>query len=283
MEATITKPRIVLPSSPIMSTLKNPKNLIIFSKPKTGKTTLLSKLPNCLIADFEDGSDYVDAMKVKIIGITAPKTESETAIEARYNENKYYINEFTRAIREAGYPYQRVGIDTITAVEEMCIPYAEELYAKSPMGKNWYSKDENGVPNGGKSKYGNILNLPDGAGYKWLKDAFDKVLAVLESWAPEVIISGHVKDIKLEKADAVFNSADLDLTGKLKRSTASDSDGIGYLFRRGNQTILSFKSSDEVSCGSRCAHLRGKEIIIAEENLETGEVETFWERIYPDL
>ena len=28
------KPKLILPTKPIMATLKNPKNLIIFSKPK---------------------------------------------------------------------------------------------------------------------------------------------------------------------------------------------------------------------------------------------------------
>lgn len=43
--------KIELPLAPIKATVKSPKELIIFSKPKVGKTTLMSHLPNCLILD----------------------------------------------------------------------------------------------------------------------------------------------------------------------------------------------------------------------------------------
>lgn len=251
--------KFVLPTSIIKSVIKSPKNLIIFSKPKTGKTTLLSKLPNCLILDLEDGTDYVDALKIKATSIKD-------------------IIEIGKQIKLAGRPYEFIAIDTVTALEEMCIPYAEELYSRSPMGKNWFTPVE-----GGKAKYGNILNMPDGAGYKWLRDGFDKIMKYIETWAPKIIIAGHVKDTKLEKAGAEFTSADLDLTGKIKRTTASDSDAIGYMYRKGYDTVLSFKSSDEISCGARPDHLRGKEIVIATEDETTGDVEFFWDRVYPDL
>lgn len=255
-EAPSTTPSIVLPLTPIKSTTQSPKNLIIFSKPKAGKTTILSKLDNCLILDLEDGSDYVDALKIK----------------ARSVQDIVNIG---KAIKEAGFPYKYIAIDTVTALEEICVNYAEELYSKSPMGKNWYI-----AADGGKAKYGNILNLPDGGGYKWLKQAFEKILGYIEKLAPRIILVGHVKDIFLAKEGAEFTSADLDLTGKLKRSASSDSDAIGYLFRKKNQTIISFKSSDEVACGARPDHLRGKEIVISEEI--DGTVYTYWDRIYLD-
>lgn len=42
---------IVLPTAKVAPECKSPKNLIIFSKPKIGKTSLLSTLDNCLILD----------------------------------------------------------------------------------------------------------------------------------------------------------------------------------------------------------------------------------------
>lgn len=47
--------KVVLPTKIVKSTNQSPKNLIIFSKPKMGKTTLLSKLDNCLILDQQLG------------------------------------------------------------------------------------------------------------------------------------------------------------------------------------------------------------------------------------
>ncbi len=233
---------------------KSPKNLIIFSKPKVGKTTLLSELENCLILDLEDGTDYVDAIKLK-----AKSVEDIKAIG--------------KAIKEANYPYQYVAVDTITALEEMCIPLAEDMYSKSSMGKNWFTE--------GKPKYGTILNMPNGAGYPWLREAFTKVVDYIKTWAPRVILVGHVKDIVLEKNGSEVNALDLDLTGKLKRITSSQSDAIGYLYRKGNKNILSFKTSDEISCGARPEHLRNQEVVLSELG-EDNKIKISWNNIYID-
>lgn len=247
---------IVLPTTKVAPECKSPKNLIIFSKPKIGKTSLLSTLDNCLILDLEGGTKYLNAMKV----------------EAKNFED---LKEIGKAIKEAGNPYKYIAVDTITALEEMIIPYAEMLYSKAPMGKNWFN------PGGGKEKYGNILGLPEGAGYFWTRQAFTKVIDYILTWAPYVIFVGHVKDTQLEKAGGTFNAMDLDLTGKLKRITTSNSDAIGYLYRKGNKNILSFRTNDDISCGARPEHLRNEEIVIAEID-ENGEYKTYWDKVFID-
>jgi hypothetical protein len=246
--------KIELPLKPVKALTKSPKELIIFSKPKVGKTTLLAGLQNCLILDFEDGSDYVEALKIKI------KTLDE-------------LKQVGKAIKEAGNPYDYIAIDTVTALEEFCVGYAEELYSKSSMGKNWFTE--------GKPKYGSIINMPQGAGYQWLRQAYNKILDFIRQLAPKVILVGHVKDTMLEKAGNEFNSMDLDLTGKIKRITASNSDAIGYLYRKGKQNIISFKTSDEISCGARPEHLRNKEIVLSEIQ-DDDTIVTNWNKIYID-
>jgi hypothetical protein len=57
---------IELPSSKINATRVNPKKLILFSKPKVGKTEMISGLDDCLLIDLEDGSEFVSAMKTNI-------------------------------------------------------------------------------------------------------------------------------------------------------------------------------------------------------------------------
>lgn len=205
---------------------------------------------------LEGGSKYLSALKV----------------EAKNFEE---IREIGKAIKEAGNPYKYVAVDTITALEEMVIPYAEVLYSKSPMGKNWFAAG------GGKEKYGNILGMPEGAGYFWTRQAFTKVIEYISTWAPYVIFVGHVKDTQLEKAGGTFNALDLDLTGKLKRITTSNSDAIGYLYRKGNKNILSFKTNDDVACGARPAHLSNAEIVISEID-ENGEYLTHWDKVFID-
>ena len=74
--------------------IKNPRNLIIFSKPKIGKTSALAQLPDSLIIDLENGSDYVDGRILKANSIED-------------------IRAIGKAIEEAGKPYKYIIIDTI--------------------------------------------------------------------------------------------------------------------------------------------------------------------------
>jgi hypothetical protein len=257
------KKKFVLPKAPVKAAYQSPRNLIIFSKPKVGKTTSLIKLKNCLILDLEDGTDRFDAMKIKA-------------------ESVEDIKEIGEEIKKANYPYDYIAVDTITALEEMCVSYAEKIYCKTSMGKNWFKKAEDGklAADSGKAIYNSILNMPNGAGYPYLREAFTKVIEYIKTLAPRVILVGHIKDILLDKNGTEFNSLDLDLTGKLKRITTSQSDAIGYLYRKGNQSILSFRTTDEVSCGARPEHLRNKEIVISEMTDEG--LVTHWDKIYID-
>jgi hypothetical protein len=254
---------IVLPMQKIKAESQSPSNLIIFSKPKVGKTSLLAELEDCLIIDLEKGTKHIDAVK-----LNANSIEEIIAIG--------------REIVKAGKPYKYIALDTITALEEMCVPYAEKLYSKKPMGKSWFKATADGklAPDSGKAQYGNILNLPNGAGYTYLREAMTKIIEHVKTLAPRIILIGHIKDTMLEKAGAEFTSSDLDLTGKIKRIISSQSDAIGYLYRKGNKNILSFATSDAVSCGARPAHLRNAEIVVSELTDE-GFV-TNWDKIYID-
>lgn len=238
----------------------SPKRLIIFSKPKTGKTEVISKLKNCLILDLEDGSDYVAGLKIKAHSVEEIKMIGEE-------------------IKKKGKPYDYIAVDTITALEDMCIPFAELIYSNTSQGQNWFTSKD-----GGKAKYGSIINLPNGGGYQFLRTAMTRMLDYISTLAPRVIFLGHVKDVLLEKNGSEFNSLELDLTGRIKRIVCSQSDAIGYLYRKGDQNILSFKTSDEVSCGARPKHLSNREFVISESNKESNEggILTYWDRIYID-
>jgi len=248
----------VLPMAPIEATVTNPINLIIFSKPKTGKTTLVAGLKKALILDFERGSRYVSAMKLEVTSIDDVKA-------------------IGKKIKEAGFPYDYIVIDTCTALEEMCVDYAEELYSKVPIGKNWFEPDREGVT--GKATYGTILNMPKGAGYYWLREAYSKVVSYIGTWAPNLIQLAHVKDAELGKEGGEFTALDLDLTGKIKRIASGKSDAIGYLYRKGNQNILSFVTSEKVLYGARPTHLGNKQIVLSELN-DDGTFEYHWDKIY---
>lgn len=258
----------VLPTKKVKATSCSPNNLIIFSKPKVGKTALLAGLEECLLLDLEKGSQYVEAYKV----------QAETVQDIKA------IGELIKSKKEetGEYPYKYIAVDTITALEGICVPYAEQLYSKTSMGKNWFKKDKDGklTKDSGKVVYGSILNLPNGAGYSYLRQAMTNIIEYIKTLAPRIILLGHVKDILLEKSGGEFTSSDLDLTGKIKRIISSQSDAIGYLYRKGNQNILSFKTTDEVSCGARPRHLRNAEIVVSE--MKDDELTTHWDKVYID-
>jgi len=237
---------IVLPTKKIKADRVNPKRLIIYSKPKTGKTSAFAGLENNLLLDLENGADYVDALKVKINSL-------QELLDAG------------KAIKEAGKPYTYVTIDTVTALEDMVMPLAIKLYKQTSMGKN-YDGD-------------NVLSLPNGAGYLYLRQAFFQVLDFIDTLAPHIILSGHIKDKQVDDKGEMVMAANIDLTGKIKSLICANADAIGYMFRKGNQTILSFKTTEEVTCGARPEHLRNEEIIISEMN-DKGELVIHWDKVY---
>ena len=132
-----------LPTEKVKASRKSPKNMIIYGAPKIGKTTVLSQLDDCLIIDLEDGSDMVDALKVK-----ANSLSDLQAIGA--------------AIMKEGRPYKYIAIDTISKLEDWCEGYAKQIYMKTPMGKS-FEKNNPGT---------SVLSLPNGAGYLYLRLAY---------------------------------------------------------------------------------------------------------------
>lgn len=236
---------IVLPTKKVKANRVNPKRLIIYSKPKTGKTSAFAGLDGNLIIDLENGADYVEAIKVKA-------------------NNLQELKEIGKAIKEANYPYEYVTIDTVTALEDMVMPLAINLYKQTAMGKN-YSGDS-------------ILTLPNGAGYLYIRQAFFQVLDFIDTLAPQIILSGHIKDKQVDDKGEMVMSANIDLTGKIKSLICANADAIGYMYRKGDQTILSFKTNEEVTCGARPEHLRNEEIVISE--MKDGKLETYWDKVY---
>ena len=236
---------IVLPTSKVKAERVNPKRLIIYSKPKTGKTTAYAGLEDNLIIDLENGSDYVEALKVKVSSLQE-------------------LLDTGKAIKAAGNPYKFVTIDTVTALEDMIMPLAIKLYRATAMGKN-YDGD-------------NVLSLPNGAGYLYLRQAFFQVLDFIDTLAPTIILSGHIKDKVVDDKGEMVMSANIDLTGKIKSLICANADAIGYMYRKGNQTILSFKTSEEVTCGARPEHLRNQEIVISE--MIDDVLSTSWEKVF---
>lgn len=226
---------------------QNPRRLLIYSRPKVGKTTIASYLDNALFLDFEKGSEFIDCMSFQINSVGELKEIGET-------------------IKEAGKPYDYIIVDTVTKLEELCLPLALSMYRETPMGRT-FSGDS-------------VLSLPNGAGYYWLREAFEKALKYIESLSDNTIMLGHLLDKVVDIKGKEVNAMDIDLTGKLKRIACQDSDAIGYLYREGNNTFITFNSSDSITCGARPAHLKGQTILISEANDAGTILNTHWDKIF---
>ena len=121
---------IELPKTKKPAEKQDPKNLLIFSKPKQGKSSALAELPGALCIDLEDGGyDYIDAVKIKANSVSD-------------------IKEICKAIKEADYPYQFIVLDTITALEEMVKPLALKLYTDTVAGSKFTGKNILDAPMG---------------------------------------------------------------------------------------------------------------------------------------
>lgn len=242
---------IELPTSKVPAETQDPKYLILFGLPKAGKTTILSTLENNLILDFENGTTFIDALKIKINSLKE-------------------LKEVCKAIKDAACPYKYITIDTITAVEEMAKPLAITLYQASPMYSEKYADVKD------------VTKLPNGSGYAFLRDAIEMLIDMIAKCAPNIIICGHVKDAALNEG-ASNNVKTLDLTGKISRILAAKSDAIGFVHRDENSNLcIQFGTEGEILTGARPKHLANKDIIVA-ERLEDGNFISHWDRIYPSL
>jgi hypothetical protein len=128
----------------------------------------------------------------------------------------------------------------------------------------------------GKNFTGNsVLELPHGHGYLWLRLAFQELLGMFSGTTSRLILVCHLRDKFLDKGGSEVAVKDLELTGKIRNITASKADAIGYMFRdvskNQGRLMVSFQTFEQVSCGSRCDHLKGQAF------------EFDWKKIYKEL
>lgn len=104
---------IILPKEKSQPKVANPKFLILFGRPKVGKSSLMAALDSNLIIDLENGYQALSAL----------------VIQARSVKD---IADIANAIREeikntGKKPYKYITIDNATRLEEACMSYAIQL------------------------------------------------------------------------------------------------------------------------------------------------------------
>ena len=199
----------------------NPSTLLLYGAPKVGKTTMLSQLDDCLIIDTEKGSRMVEGY---IQEVNSRDELIETLI----------------AIKESkDVKYKYIAIDTIDKVAE----WAERRVC-----------EEEGV--------NSIADLAFGKGYGLVREKVAKTVSHFKEVAEHLIIIGHRKvAYAVTEGNPIVIPESLDLTGKLKNVIMAGGDAIGYVYRNDKEELMvSFKANDAIEAGSRCPHLKGKDV-----------------------
>jgi len=214
-----------LPTKVIKSTTVNPSLLTVFGQSKVGKTTMLSKLNNCLIIDTEKGTKYVDALKVQV-------------------NNSAELKDTVRALKESGSQYNYLALDTIDNVV------------------SWFEKDvarDNNVDSFAKIPFGDgynqvrtrVMNMISA-----LMDCCDHIIIIghrkktiignesVEVNVSSLDLSGKLKNYVMAKSDAI-GFVYRDEEGHLKISfEASDEIEAGTRLPHLAGKILDFKWSE---------------------------------------
>lgn len=245
-----------------------PRKMMIFSQPKTGKSSNLGKLPKSLIVDYESGANYYECMSIDV------KAEAAKLNVGPITFHNQLAAEIKKANLENGSPvYDFIILDTMTELENLATNLATHLYKSTTIGKNFTGTNC-------------VVELPNGQGYNYLRLAFEQLLQPFDNLAGKCLIySGHAKSASITKKGETLTAKDINLTGKLKMIIAADMDCTGFLYRKkgGKENILSFYSEEQdLVTGSRIPELSGKELVISTMN-DKNELTTHWHLIFPSL
>lgn len=108
---------IILPTKRRKASDYNPRLMVVFGKPKSGKSSLMASLDDNLIIDLEDGYRALDVMCVQARG-ASDIFEIKRLVEQKNHEN-------------GDKPFYRfITIDNATRLEEMSLPFAASLLTK---------------------------------------------------------------------------------------------------------------------------------------------------------
>jgi len=104
---------------------KNMESVILYGLPKCGKTTLLSKLENCLIIDTENGSNKISGLIKKVPENSSPVGKMR------------WLEDFADFLIAKGKPFDYIAIDTLSEVNDWAEWSGTDRYMHSIQGKKF--------------------------------------------------------------------------------------------------------------------------------------------------
>ena len=196
----------------------NPQLLLLYGAPKVGKSTMLSKLDDCLIIDTERGANMLEGY-----------------IESINNRDE--LLEILIQLKESkDIKYKYIALDTIDKIAE----WAEQRVC-----------EEESVRSLSDLAFGKGYGLTR----EKVSKTIEAFLSVTEHL---IIVGHRKPAYAVTEGNPIVIPESLDMTGKLKNIIMSRCDAIGYVFREEEKLKVSFQANEAIEAGSRCEHLKGK-------------------------
>lgn len=267
-----------LPDDISFPVITSPRDLVIVSIPKCGKSAILGHFTtkyNAIVLDLEKGGyEYVPARKLS--------TYSSQEVD-RWESYQNYIT-YRKLLLDNKGKYEYLIIDGLTDLDDLSEIGGTLMYMNSVIGKKFNRK--NGIADGEKLEYNDpewksVLSLPDGAGYRYTRMWFLQQIEFFRQISPYRIYAGHIADkyIKDSGGKEEVVGSELALTGKLKTIFASRVTALAKLIADGKERYLSFDVvNDSVLAGSRASYLKGRILISKIDDEDV--LSTYWEEIY---
>ena len=201
------------------------KYLLLYGKPKTGKTTMASRFPKNLLIAFEKGYNAIDGIKAVDVN--------------KWSEFRQVLKQLEKP--EAREMYDTITIDTTTIAYEMC-----EQFVCS----------QNGVQS--------IRDIPWGQGWTLAKKEFESCLRKITMLGYGLVLISHIETRKEKTADdseieilapsmpkrcyEVVNQI-VDIIGYIATEWDEDGNSHRWLYTRQTPTVMA---------GSRFPYLASK-------------------------
>lgn len=256
---------MTLPTTKTKAEKLSPTELILFGRPKVGKTTALSALDNCLIIDLERGTQSIEAMKV-------------------YANNLEELKQIVIDIHKSEHKYDYIAVDTLSKLEEWCEWEATENYMKTTIGKK-FNRDAAGNILA-RRDWESVLSLPQGGGYMYTRESLKSWIERFRKISKNLIMVCHTKDKYINETGKEMPINSIDLTGKSANIAAAGAQAIGFLYadRKTGDLMINFDSKN-IEGGSRSPHLAGQSFPLLQFDgvgMDRKLITNNWDKIYID-
>ncbi len=258
---------------------KDPVDIIIYSQPKLGKTTIVSALTRQLkgraaVLNLEKGgTDYLEGYFLNCFQNT-----SDTYDEG-FKRYKDYLKYLKENIGKVDY----LIVDNLSVMDEWADIAGTYYYMKTTAGKKFNRDAAGKLITHKDTEWKSVTTLGDGVGWRFPREWFMGQIQEIMNLVPYRIWIVHIKDKFIKDMDSqeTIVGSEMNLTGKIKNMLAARVSTIAKLVSDKDKRYLSFENlNDSTIAGSRAPHLTGR--ILISDKID-GEIVTYWENVYKNL